>query len=201
MVETPSFLYLALGGLVVMIFTFTYQNLSTGGTDGAGIDKKPYWIKYAVFIGMLIVVFVIIAVLMVELPEESNTQYSCFGWNAEENPSDTVENIRIAYHSLALFLASICAGRLFFLSNMLQTKVFESKRVTLFASGIGAGVLCQNIMWVVYSAVRDPTPYVIIPMFILEAIPVIFVAFLVVPKKNLRRLYMIRKTSSSMTPD
>ena len=192
MVEIPSFLYLALGGLVVSIFSFTYQNVS-----GEKIhNKRPFWIRYFIFCGMLVVIFVIVIVLMVEIPDDGEPIYSCFGFRAEYQTDDSIENIRIAYHSLALFVAILCAGRLFVLSKMIYNQV-QSKKVMLFAWIVGLGILCQNIMWVTYSALNGSSPYLVIPMFFVEALPVLFVALLAIPKKNYRRLYMIRKTSGT----
>ena len=192
MVEIPSFLYLLLGGLVVTIFSFTYQNVS-----GEKIhEKRPFWIRYFIFCGVSVVIFVIVIVLMVEIPDDAKPSYSCFGFQAKDQTDNSIENIRIAYHSLALFVAILCAGRLFVLSKMIYNQV-QSKKVMLFAWIVGLGILCQNIMWVTYSALNGSSPYFVIPMFFVEALPVLFVALLIVPKKNYRRLYMIRKTSGT----
>jgi len=189
LIETPSFLILSMGSIILMSFAFATANLTS--ESSTLFHSKSYWLQWLVGQVFLVVLLVVVVVLMYTLQGDGTISKSCMGRITTTEEDKTVELIRIVYHSFLLLLAVGVSVVLIFRARMIYDKLHSITVLQLCTVSV-FGVVLESLVWVIYSAIASPTPYFIIPLFFVEALPILALCHLIRPR-NLRQLRNLRR--------
>ena len=181
LVEPPSFFVLSASSILILSYGFCFYCV----THSIPQEKvfMRFWIVWSVFTVLLYLVMVAVIALLSHVSVRMYEIVDCYGVVSYDENSDSVQNIRIAYHSLLLLFAVIATACILFFGAVLRHKL-PVDYLLLISVISGVSVFCTNIMWVIYSALSASTPYFVIPLWIVECPPLIAICFLARPRQG-----------------
>jgi hypothetical protein len=175
LIEPPSFFILSVLTILIMSYAFIV------GAAKGGANLGLYWASWLVLQLFLIMVLFVVVGLMIGLDTNDDITISCFGRQSTVSENTTIRDIRIAYHSFILTVAIICALLVLKLGKDLPEH--DNKGLLQALSGLaGLSVVATSLLWVIYSAIDDPSPYFVIPLFVTEVPPLVIMSYLTFPK-------------------
>lgn len=179
LVEPPSFFILSVASILIMSYGFCVYCLKNSLPQQSAYSK--FWTSWIVFTIFLYCILAVVLALLCSLSTSDTIISECYGRIVTTESNFTVQAIRIAYHSFLLFLAIISAVTLYFLGRELKSTL-KADSLSHLSIISGLSVLLTSILWVVYSANSGSSPYFVIPLWFCEALPLLLVAFLVLPE-------------------
>jgi len=180
LLEPPSFFVFSILTVLIMSYWFCVKAAKGKATAETFMKYWKGWLLSQLFIYL---VMAAVFILLNELDTDDDVVTYCFGRTATVKENDTVQYIRIAYHSLLLFLAIICAIMELKLGIVLKESLEKDTLLVLSVLG-GVSVVSNCLLWVVYSAASGSTPYFVIPLFMTEAPPLLAITYLVLPARR-----------------
>ena len=165
--------------LTVLIMSFAFIVAASQGKNKLG----TYWMYWLILQLFLIAVLFVVVGLMIGLDNNDEITISCFGRQSSVEENTTIRDIRIAYHSFLLFVAIV--GAIIVMKQGRDLPDHENKTTLQTLSALaGVAVVLTSLLWVIYSAIDDPSPYFVIPLFFTEVPPLLLMCHLTFPSKN-----------------
>ena len=168
-----------------MSYAFCVASVRKGGFD---VVIKSHWSMWIASQILLYGTLGLVLGLLIGLDSSDTTYDSCFGRKASVEENDTVEYIRIAYHSFLLLFAIVAGLIVFSLGAELKDSLKSESSSLLFLSTIGgSSTIATNVLWVIYSSLSGNSPYFVIPLFFSECVPLLIICFLVFPRTTQKK--------------
>jgi hypothetical protein len=179
LVEPPSFFVLTAASILILSYGFCFYCVKRS-IPQASVYMR-FWIIWSLFTVLLYALMVVVIALESTVYNRISVYVDCYGLvNYKEN-SNSVQKVRIVYHSILLLFAVFAAVFILFLGRGLQQEIMVDY-LLLISIICGVSVFSTNIMWVIYSALSASTPYFVIPLWICECPPLVLICFLARPK-------------------